>query len=651
MVVNGQSYLKWVKSSRRIHDLNILRQVIINSSTWKIDTANLDEVLFEETYRLPPLPDKVVSPLVLNRALNYDKVMDEITTRMRPLKPEGKTLRDQVQSLLPKTLRESDMEDEIERRSLSYIFSRIVREHVPREKKWPVVMTGLDTLASAILSIFNISRIVNQQVPWLYSLWYYKVEQVKIKAIESILDALSGDTNWEDIKTQIEASDELINEALGQDPNLDSSIAQPDPLSLKIHELLREVESESSDEKERKKRFRIKVSEELATLKGFSASLAEEIDVRSVSATLFDVLAMRADGPAASDYEYLLQLFRQEINILQYHPLIPLCLSLSKEEQPARLTAMDLEQVSEFRGRKAYYELERLEHILHERYFPALRKLGLRYRYIFTPRQRPSVVSDGMIERMILAEQNIRGCSIHIEPSWTKGPRTWTFPEGSYEAVVEDEIISMRFDAFNMKTGEWDFDVSSTNSKSPKKSSHAIKQSTASLDNRTFTLTERQAELLSILWRFEGSRMQRKWFLEQINFPIRTANRLLHQMLKDHILKSIHLPALEFCGLPDGLLIAANCFDRRSRDTLISQLTNRLPFVRILFGDSNDVVAHTRLPSKTSDQVGGTLVDMMETTSDNSFTARLKSSYTYRMTALHRIRNSTTKGWRDPWPL
>jgi len=640
-----------MKASRRIHDLNILRQVIICSSPWNIDTANLDEALFEKTYKLPPLSDRVVSPMLLNRALNYDRVMEEITTRMRPLKPEGKTLRDQVQSLLPKKLRESDAEDEFERRSLSYVFSRIVRERVPREKKWPVVMTGLDTLASAILSIFNISRIVNQQVPWLYSLWYYKVEQAKIEAIEKILDALVGDAKWEDVKTQIEAADELINEALGQDPNLDSSIAQPDPLSLKIHELLREVESESSDEKERRKKFRIKVSEELATLKGFSASLAEEIDVRSVSATLFDVLAMRADGPAASDYENLLGLFRQEINILQYRPLIPLCLKLSKEEQPTRLTALDLERVSEFRGRKAYYELERLEHFLHERYFPALRKIGLRYRYIFTPRQRPGVVSDGMIERMILTEQNIRGCSVHIEPSWTKGPQTWTFPDGSYESVVEDEIISMRFDAFNVKDGEWDFDVSSTGSKSWKKTSRAIVQSTASLDNRVFTLTERQSELLSILWRFEGSRMQRKWFLEQINFPIRTANRLLHQMVKDHILKSIHLPALEFCELPDGLLIVANCFDRRSRDALISQLTDRLPFVRILFGDSNDVVAHARLPAKTSDQVGGTLVDMMEATSDSSFTARLKSSYTYRMTALHRIRNPETKGWKDPWPL
>jgi len=640
-----------MKGSRKIHDLNILRQVIIDSSPWKIDEAKLDEILFEKTYRLQPLPNRAVSPMLLNRALNYDRVMDEITTRMRPIKPEGKTVRDQVQSLLPAKLRENEREDEDERKSLSYAFSRIVKERVPKEKKWPVVMTGLDALASSILSIFNISRIVNQQVPWLYCLWYYKVDQVKIKAIENILDALSGDAIWDDVKTEIENAEELINEALGQDPNLDSSIAQPDPLSIKIHELFREVETKSSDEKERKRKFRIKISEELATLKGFSASLAEKIDVRSVSATLFDVLAMRADGPAASEYEDLLQLFRQELNILLYRPLIQLCLKLTKDEQPNRLTAMDLEQVTQFKGRKAYYELERLEHFLHVRYLPALRKIGLRYRYIFTPRQRPSIVSDGLIERMILTEQNIRGCSVHVEPSWTKGPRTWTFPEGSFEAVVEDELISMRLDAFNTKEGKWDLDICNSASKSRKKTRRVIVQSTSSLDNRSFTLTERQSELLSILWRFEGSRMQRKWFLEQIDFPIRTANRLLHQMLKDHILKSIYLPALEFCGLPDGLMIVANCFDRRSRDTLITELTDRLPFVRLYFGDSNDVVAHARLPAKMSDQVGGTVRDIMKTSSDSSFTARLKSSFTYRMTALHRIRNSEKKEWKDPWPL
>jgi len=651
VVVNKQSYLDWMKGSKRIHDLNILKQVIIDSSSWKIDIAKLAETLFEKTYRLPRLPNRAVSPMLLNRALNYDRVMEEITTRMRPLKPEGKTVRDQVRSLLPKKPQESDRVDDDERKSLSYAFSRIVIERVPREKKWPVVMTGLDALTSAILSIFNISRIVNQQVPWLYCLWYYKVEQVRVEAIENILDALSGDANWEDVKIEIENADELINEALGQDPSLDSSITQPDPLSIKIHELFREVESRFSDEKERRRKFRFKVSEELATLKGFSASLAEKIDVRSVSATLFDVLAMRADGPAASHYETLLQLFRQEINILQHRPLVQLCLKLTKKEQPNRLTAIDLEQVTEFKGRKAYYELERLEHFLHERYFPALRKIGLRYRYIFTPRQRPSVVSDGLIERMILTEQNIRGCSIHIEPSWTKGPRTWTFPEGSYEAVVEDELISMRLDAFDMKKGEWDLDVDGTGSKRRKKAKRAIKQSTSFVDNRSFRLTERQSELLSILWRFEGSRLQRKWFLEQIDFPIRTANRLLHQMLKDHILMSVYLPALEFCGLTDGLMIVANCFDRRSRDTLISQLTEKLPFVRLLFGDSNDVVAHTRLPAKSSDNVGGPIREMMKEISDNSFTARLKSSYTYRMTALHRIRNPETKGWKDPWPL
>jgi len=654
--VKKQSYLDWTKN-RRAHDLNILRQLIINSSSWKVDIAKLDEALFEKTYHLKALSNKAVTPLLLDKALNYDRVMVEITTRMRPIRPIGTTVREQVRSLLPKKLGKN------ERESLSYALSRIVVERVPREKKWPVVMIGLDSLTAAILSIYNISRIVNQQVPWLFSLWFYKIEQIKIEAIEHILDALTGEFTWQDVTTKIEEADSLINEALGQDPNLDSSFVQPDPLSRKILDLLRGAELKFSDEEKRRREFRTSISEELAILKGFSAFLEEEIDVRSASATRFDVRAIRADGPAASKYEDLLQLLRREINVLRYDPLVKLCLQFSKQDQPKRFTAKDLEQVSQFKGRTAYYELEKLEQIFYERYIPSLRNIGLRYRYIFTPRQRPGVVSDGLIERISIltprekkkkkgktaepAEPDIRGCSIHIEPTWTKGPNIRMFPKGSFEAVVEDEIVSMRLDAFNPEKLEWVLKAP----KDSRKTKRVIVQSTSSTDSRHFTLTERQLELLSILWGYEGSRTQRKWLLDQINYPIRTANRMLHQMLQNQVLKLIYLPALEFCGLPDGLMIVANCFDRRSRDALISQLTEKLPYVRLLFGDSNDVVAHARLPAKSSDIVAGPIRKMMKELSDSSFTARLMSSYRYRMTALHRIKDRETKGWKDPWPI
>jgi hypothetical protein len=642
--VKRQNYLDWIRN-RKVHDLNILRQLIIDSTPWKLDTAKLDETLFEATYHLKPLPSHEATKDTLNRALNYDKVMDEITTRGRPLKLEGDTVKEQVRSLLPGRLAKS------ERESLSYALSRIAIEDLPRKNRWPIVMTGLDSLTAAILSIYNVSRIVDQKVAWLYGLWFYKVEQIKIEAIQNILDTLSGDYSRDEMAIILRKAGKSINEILGQDPNVDPSIIRPDNLVRVINSWLSMVESKDTDDQELNKILRNEATAMLAELKGFSASLEREIDVRSVSATRLDVLAIRPDGPAASKYEELLQLFRQEINILQYQPLVRLCIRLAKQNQLNRLTAKDIEEVSQFKGRTAYYKLEQLEHILHERYIPSLRKIGLRYRYIFTPRQRPGVVSDGLVERLILTEQDIRGCSINIEPMWTNGPDARSLPRGSFEAVVEDEILSMRFDLFDLENNEWNLDESYEFSKGKKKAKQIIQQTTSSLDRELLSLTERQVELVSTLWRFEGSRTQRRWLFDQIDFPIRTANKMRYQLLQGHVLNLVYLPALEFCGLPDGLMIVANCYDRRSRDALISKLADRLPFVRLLFGDSNDVVAHARLPLKRSDQVAGTIRDLMKETSDNSFTARLKSSYTYRMTVLHRIRNNETKGWKDPWRI
>ncbi len=111
-----------------------------------------------------------------------------------------------------------------------------------------------------------------------------------------------------------------------------------------------------------------------------------------------------------------------EINILRYDTIRNMCINFAHLEEPGHPTLADLNEVSDLTGRTAYYEMQRLDPLFNECYIPTLRKIGLRYRYIFTPRQRPGIFSDGLIERMILIEQDIRGCTIHIEPNWSRGP-------------------------------------------------------------------------------------------------------------------------------------------------------------------------------------------------------------------------------------
>lgn len=631
----------WLKESRKSPDLQILRKLIINSDEWKSETSTLDETLFEKSFNLPPLPILTVSDAVLDRALSFERVMDEITTRLRPLRPKGKNLREQIYSLLPKGLEKEEI------RSLTYALSRIVLEKIPRESRWPVVPPGLDTLSAAIITIYLISEAVEQKVSWLYTLWSYKIEQAKIDELDKILGLLRKDVQKDQIIKNLDDITETINKSLGQDPQVDISIAQPDTLTIRISDWIRRLKTKDM----KKKELIIEISKELAILKGFSGPLEKEIDVRSASATNFNILALRADGPLAISHEPFLQLLRKEINILRYSPFVKLCMYLSKEELPGRPTAKDIEHTTDYSGRNAYYTLQKLEMLLNEQYLPNFRRIGLRYRYIFTPRQRPGVLSEGLVERLVLTEQNIRGCAANLEPIWTEGPDPRKFPEGSLEAVVEEELVSLNINHFDTEKGEWSSTIWDGYPSEIKQSRRLILRSTASELQESYRITERELELLSVIWSSEGTKTHRRWLLNSINYPARTANKILREWTDNKIVKLIYLPALEYCGLPDGLMAVANCHDRRSRDSLIDMLTQQLPYVRVFFGDSNDIVAYVRVPVKTSDKVGGVLREMMRETSDNPYVARIKESKIYRMTTLYRLRNFKTKEWIDPWPV
>jgi hypothetical protein len=635
MTENRESYLNWMKGGRRTSDLNILRQIIIDSSDWKCDSMPLDETLFEKSFHLVPLPRKTLSIESFKKELNYEMVK-ELIGHMKFLKPTGRTARQQIESILPRNLEltKSDVRDT---KSLSYIFARIATDRMPKKTKLPLVVPGLDCLSAAILSVYSTAQTTGQNVQWLYHLWSFRIEEFKTKILERILDGFSNVPEAKNLSGIFDDAEEKVRLAFGDD----------DPFLTKIVIWAREAQETKKDAIKILER---KISEETARLKGFTDIESKgTIEVRDIPATPLNILALRPDGPPASKYERLLQLLRQEINILRYTPSVRLLIRLSNNNKVDRITAEDIEETSQFRGRSAYYALERIENFIHERYIPSLNRLGLRYRYIFTPRQRPGVLSDGLVERMILNEQDIRGCTVHTEPPWTNGPDPRTFPEGSFEAVVEDEVLSMRLNKYDVENNRWELDVSDKVPKKTDRRNGYLEWSTHTGDNETLLLTDRQIELVSILWGFEGSRTSRKWLLDRVGYPYRTANRLLHQMREQGVLKLLYHPALEFCGLPDGLIVVANCFDRRSRNSLIGQLSERLPYVRVLFGDSNDVVAHARIPPKMSDIISGKIREVLKETSDHSFAGRLRETKTFRMTVLHRIRNSNTQSWKDIW--
>ena len=631
---------KWLRESRRNHDANILRQLISKSSQWQIEESQLDAALFEKTYGLKSIPKTAVSTDMLNRALGYESVRDEIKISMGKVQPRGKTLIDQIKSLLPNL-----SENEIG--SLTYTFSRIVTERIPKETRWPFVPEGLDALTAALLNLYIISSTVQQKVPWLLTLWKYKTKEVKIAALESIYDSLSRDTERSYIEEVMRKADSDINIAHGQDSEFDITLSQ-DPLSRKIADWILLISLKSSDLQKTKTDLRKKVIENIADLKGYTSTLETMIDVHSTPITNWDILALRSDGPTAFTHEPLLQLIRGEINILRYDPIRQMCINFSLIEEPGHPSLVDLNQVSNLSGRTAYYEMQRLEPLFNECYIPNLPKIGLRYRFIFTPRQRPGIISEGLIERMILIEQDIRGCTIHIEPNWSRGPDPRTFQKGTFEAVVEDEIVSLNLNHFDLERGEW-FTEKHEKSKGKQRDNLLFHRSTITENKKPFPLSERQAELIGLLWSLQGPRSQRKWLLDSVAYPQQTGNRMLRSMLQDQVLRLLYLPALEFSGLPDGLIVYANCIDRKSRDKFVNHIVESQPFARTYIGDSNDVIARIRAPMKNSDSVAGDLKEKLPEFSDSFFTARMRSTKTYKIATIHKLRQPKTGKWTDPW--
>ncbi len=635
------SSAEWFRASRTIHDANILRKLIVNSSEWNPEEQQLDRSLFEKTYKLGSVPDKVLSTEYLERTLKYDIEGTEISIASSKRRPRGDTLTSQIQSLLPNNL------DEKELQAITYAISRIVTERVPKTTRWPIVPIGLDALSAALLNLYIISNAVEQEISWIPSIWQIKIQHAKIEALLSIQSTLKDDSNREMIEQVLNQAIEKYNRDLGRNPVIDTE----DPLSSQITGWKKTLTEKRGDLQEYIISLRKKVNENIGDIKNYSSSIKSQVHVHSNPITNWNILGIRADGPIAHEYDALLRLLRNDLNILKDSVVRSLCINLAHIENPGHPKVNDLKGVSDVEGRSAYYEMYRLEPLFMENYIPNLSKIGLRYRYIFTPRQRSGITSEGLIERLDFVGEEIRGCTVHIEPSWSKGPDVRQFSDGSYEAVAEREIVSLNLNHFNLKTGAWSTAQHGSQIDVKQRKSFLIQRTSQSDDKTPVSLTSKQTELLGLLWSLEGPRSQRKWLLDAVGYNQQTGNRNLAKLLKNRVLRLLYLPSLEFCKLPDGLVAYANCHDRRSRDELTEYIIQSQPFSQIFVGDSNDVVAHIRCPFKTSDTVAGNLKDKMDENSDNFFTSRLQERRTYRITTPFKLRDHKISKWKDPWKV
>ncbi|TFG98769.1 hypothetical protein E4H12_05130 [Candidatus Thorarchaeota archaeon] len=636
---NKISTTEWLRVSKKLSDPAILRHLLSNAFHIDFEKQTLDPALFEKTYDLGAVPRKIVSADTIESVLGLGQETLDLQIAMSKRTPKGTALIPQIQSLLPNNVNRR------ERESFTYALSRIITERFPKNTRWPIVPVGLDTLSASLLQLFIISKAVDQRIPWIIAIWKTKIREAKIVTLDTIQELLSQKRSPEEIEESLTEANEIFNATLSLIPKLENQ----DPFSNQISDWIADLTvAEDKDLQDTLDDIKKEVREAIAEIKEHNKSLKENINVQSDPATNWNNLSLRSDGPVSDEHRALLRLLRMEFNILRYDPIRKLCINLAHVETPNHPSVVDLMQVSEFAGRNAYNELHRLQLLFNEFYIPNFGKIGLRYRYIFADSQRAGVDSEGLVEKLEFIEDDIRSCTIHLEPSWSEGPDIRLFSGKFNEAVVEDEIVSLNLNHYDLKKCDWT--ALKYGASHPKqKDSLLIQRSTQTENKKPFSLSPRQTELLGILWSLEGPDTHRNWLLDEVNYRRQTANLNLGIMLENEVLRLLYLPALEFCKLPDGLVAYANCSDRKSRDRLVNHIIESQPFSRIHLGDTNDVVAHIRSPSKQSDTVAGSLNGKMQEFSDNHFTARMQERRTYKIPVFHRLLDPKTRMWRNPW--
>lgn len=628
----------WLRKGRMVEDLSILRHLIADSSAWDVENAILDEVRFEEAFNLRELPESISSQASLRRTLGYDCV----PYTLGPMRPFGLTLRNQVSSLFPSNL--NSVENEV----FSYAFARFVLNDVPNDLEWPLVPEGLDSLSAALFTLHYVSRLIGEEAAWLVPLWTVKVEEQRIDCLHRIHDLLISSNDVEHVIDEIQEIKTSLKEMLIQDKSIGKGIVQQDPFA---DEIIAGWLKTLSDNRESTRHVIHETRHQLASKVLREIEVRKQPDLQPVSLTQWNVYALRPDGPTATAHEQMLKMFRGKINILEFDSLVKMCQFLSNVEVANRPTAADVEKVIGTKRRMSHYTLQRLGLVLTERYIPTMSMLGLKYRFIFTEKQRQKVVTESLLEKLVLSESDFEGCSVHIESRESLGPSE-NSPKGSVQFTACSDLISLRMDLFNADTQNWNEPNWDEDRATRRRSKGWLRRETQEKSRKTH-LTNREVDLLGPLLAFQGLKESRVWMFGQLGFPQQTARRYLRRLLETKALRLLYTPALEFCGIPEGMIVGAKFRDKQLRDYFLDWIITRIPYVHAFTNEETDLVALIRLPQFKTDLVGAKIRTILtqgskkDRIATEAFTGRLRYYKSYMMTAFQRIYKDNE--FIDPW--
>jgi hypothetical protein len=571
----------------------------------------LNPSLFEREFNLPALQDEPISIKAINDALRYSAVNQEVERLDTPLNPNGKTFEKQVESLLPKCVvrslsKKAQKQDYmmLKREALVYFLRRVTLNSIPSPRDWPIVPTGLDGLSAALFTLHLISRAGNTQIPWLVLIWKYEIERYRNELLQDLLGSLSHEITVQEVFEKIErASNHIIEDLGARDPIVGWAHEWQNRLK-EFKSTLKLVDCEVREKKEADSPENNEDEETTTDLrKIMRQDVLERMDPPSggvqtpqtpLPRSLWAQTSISADSPLSNISEGLLNSLRADLNALRIEQLVKTCEYLAEIEQPGKPTVKEIANASNVGVRST--QMHTIGLTLTERYIPSLIDLGLRYRYIFTRMQKSAPDSLGLAERIIISESDLYQIATkHLEPSASQGPRVIALLDDCFQTTVETDLISIRMDLFDREHGNWSAEP--WTSSAPTRTNQWLFRKTSSQVEKHSMPTQREIDLLSIMTTVNANSKGIKWILNSLKFPSRTTEHLLSQLLTSNKLRLLYHPSLDYAGLPEGVILAAQFRTAKRLDEFIDWLASSFPYVHAQFSRTEkSIVSRVRVP-------------------------------------------------------
>ncbi|MHA2310791.1 MAG: hypothetical protein ACXADF_04795 [Candidatus Thorarchaeota archaeon] len=689
--------LDWLRKGRPLDDSTIIRHIMLDAvqreinekrnqlgkkakdreyssslADWQ-EKIELSPTLFECEFDLAPLQLEAISSKVIDDALGSTLVHQEVSRRETPVIPTGETLEEQIRSLLPSCLdktiskmgqKQKSMKQK--KKSLVNFLSRVTLNSLPESKDWPIVPIGLDPFSSALYTIHFIAKASNNQIPWLILIWKYEIERYRNELLSDLLGSLTKEITIGEVRNKLRRASEDIKADLGtRDPLVgwihewQNRIKEKDyKANMKLIDCFRRDEKEGAeagyadtdssedndDESSTTDLRRILKQDVLELIDPPSGGV--QTPQTPLPRSLWAQASIIADNPLAYMYEEFLSSLRTDLNSLRFGQLVNTCKYMAESEKPGKPTAKEIADVSNVDVRSI--QMNSIGLTLTERYIPSLMDMGLRYRYIFTRMRKSAISSDGLAERITISETDLyQVATKHLEPKVSQGPNDIELADDSFHLAVESDLISVRLDLFDRDSGSWR-ETPGKDSTLSTKSAQSLIRKTAVQVRRITMPTQREIDLISILSSINASSKGIKWVFESLDFPSRTMEHVLSDLLGTGRLRLLYHPSLNYAGLPEGFIVAAQFKSVKRLDSFINWLASSVPYAHIQFSrDEKSLVSQVRVPRFSKSD--GLIKQELQKQDALKAIGTIARNRTYQMSVFHRLYQSKKHPWKDPW--